>query len=112
MHMLNHVLRSVKRGASRILTLSAIGVILLLLSNYVPRELGAIGAPLAFGFGLAFLGLAAGDLSLRILQPKIDPQGAASDAMDKNSVGAGLVYLGRCILAAVILLLIVTASRS
>lgn len=110
--MLEHIAKSIKRGLSRILILSCTGIVLLLLSDFIPKVLGTIGSPLAFGFGLAFLGLAVGDLSLRILQPKIDPQKAAIDAMEKESIGAGLVYLGRCIIAAVILLLIVTASRA
>lgn len=104
--------QSVKRGLRRILLLGAIGAALLTSSNVVPLLLGPTLAPLAFGFGLTFLALAVGDLALRILQPAVDPQAAAREAMHLRSTGAGLVYLGRCILAAVVLMLIVTAPRA
>lgn len=103
---------SVRRGLRRILLLGAIGTALLSSSNLVPLLLGPTLAPLAFGFGLTFLGLAVGDLALRILQPGVDPQAAAQDALRLRCTGAGLVYLGRCILAAVVLMLIVTAPRA
>ena len=103
---------SLKRGFSRYSVLALIGGILLSGSNYIPHLLGATGAPLAFGFGLAFMGLAVGDFSLRILQPRIDPQQAAVDGIQNRNVAAAIVYLGRCILAAVILMLVVTASRA
>ena len=102
---------SIRRGAIRICLLSAIGLACLLASHLVPELLGATGAPMAFGFGLCFAGLAVGELALRILQPHVDAQAAADAAMGGNS-GAGLVYLGRCVLAAVVLMLVVTASRA
>ena len=102
---------SLKRGATRICLLTGIGLACLLASHLVPELLGATGAPMAFGFGLCFAGLAVGELALRILQPHVDAQAAASAAMGGNS-GAGLVYLGRCVLAAVVLMLVVTASRA
>lgn len=104
--------QSVKRGLRRIILLAALGGGLLSSSNLVPLLLGPTLAPLAFGFGLTFLALAVGDLALRILQPAVDPQAAAREAMHLRSTGAGLVYLGRCILAAVVLMLIVTAPRA
>jgi len=103
--------KSLKRGATRICMLTAIGLACLLASHLVPELLGATGAPMAFGFGLCFAGLAVGELALRILQPHVDAQAAADAAMGGNS-GAGLVYLGRCVLAAVVLMLVVTASRA
>jgi len=103
--------KSLKRGATRICMLTAIGLVCLLASHLVPELLGATGAPMAFGFGLCFAGLAVGELALRILQPHVDAQAAADAAMGGNS-GAGLVYLGRCVLAAVVLMLVVTASRA
>ena len=102
---------SLKRGAFRMFLLSVIGLVCLLASHLVPELLGATGAPMAFGFGLCFSGLAVGELALRILQPHVDAQAAADAAMCGNS-GAGLVYLGRCVLAAVVLMLVVTASRA
>lgn len=105
------VLRAILRGLPRAASLALLGNILLTLAVVYPDWLGSIGAPVAFGMGLCFLGLAVGDLALRILQPHVDPQSAAAEAL-KGNVGAGLVYLGRCVLAAVVLMLMVTASRA
>ena len=102
---------SLTRGFRRIAILAAIGIACLVASHLVPLLLGPVGAPLALGFGLCFVGLAIGDVALRILQPNIDTQAVAQDALHHN-VGAGLVYLGRCLLIAVILMLFVTASRA
>ena len=106
-----HIQRSLKRGALRIVLLAISAAMLLVASHAIPMLLGPVLAPLAFGFGLCFMGLAAGDFALRILQPMVDAQQAANDALH-NNVGAGLVYLGRCILAATVLMLIVTAPRA
>lgn len=111
------ILRSLWRGLPRIALLALIGAVLLTSSHLVPLLLGPTLAPLAFGFGLCFLGLAVGDVALRILQPAVDPQRAASAAQSRygntgETIGAGLVYLGRSILAATILMLIVTATRA
>lgn len=104
-------LHSFLRGLPRAAALALLGNILLTLAAVWPETLGAIGAPIAFGLGLCLVGLAAGDLALRILQPHVDAQRAAEEAI-KGNVGAGLVYLGRCLLAGVILMLMVTASRA
>lgn len=108
---------SLLRGFPRIALLFIIGAALLTSSSVVPLMLGPTLAPLAFGFGLTFLGLAVGDVALRVLQPGVDSQWAATRAMSNDdgigdNIGAGLVYLGRCILASVILMLIVTAARA
>lgn len=109
---LSPILASIRRGLLRIVILAAIGAALLSSSHIVPLLLGPVIAPLAFGFGLCFVGLAVGDLALRIAQPAVDAQSAARDALEQNSAGAGLVYLGRSILAAVVLYLIVTSPRA
>lgn len=106
------MLNSIWRGLPRIAVLAWLGAMLLTSSSLVPLLLGPVLNPLAFGFGLVFIGLAVGDLALRILQPGVDPQAAARDAVLKNSTGSGLVYLGRCILAAAVLMLIVSAPRA
>ena len=103
--------KTLLRAAPRIVLLFCIGLACLLAAHLVPEILGATGAPMLFGFGLCFTGLAVGDLALRVLQPRVDAQTAAEQAMAGNQ-GAGLVYLGRCILAAVVLMLVVTASRA
>ncbi len=111
------MLQSLVRGFPRILLLAILGA-LNLVASFAPPWLGLTGgimptlAPLCYGTGLVFLGLAAGDFALRILQPKIDAQNAALGAVRNRDAGAGLVYLGRCILAAAVLFLMVTASRA
>ncbi|MCW5648341.1 MAG: hypothetical protein KIS62_01210 [Ramlibacter sp.] len=108
---------SLRRGMPRIILLVAIGAANLLVS-YMPTLAGITGgvmpllAPLCYGAGLVFLGLAGGDFALRILQPRIDGQDMAMHARRNNCTASALVYLGRCILAAAVLLLMVTASRA
>lgn len=108
---------SLRRGLPRILVLLAAGVLLLLVAH-LPELAGLTGgvmptlAPVAFGFGLVLVGLAVGDAALRVLQPRVDAQAAALDAHRTGSVAAGLVYVGRCVLAAAILLLFVTSARA
>lgn len=106
------VLESLRRGFPRILVLALIGVFFLTSSTLVPLLLGPTLAPLAYGFGLTFVGLAVGDTALRILQPEVDGQLAAKKALEKSSTAAGLVYIGRSLLAVAILMLIVTAARA
>lgn len=108
--------QSIKRALPRLSLLAAIGIVFLAIAH-LPELIGAkhIGlavlAPLCFGIGITLLGLAVGDLALRILQPAVDAQAMAKQAFITSS-GAGMVYIGRCILAAVILVLTVTASRA
>lgn len=111
------IFRSLARGLARIAVLAGVGAALITSSYLVPLLLGPTLAPLAYGFGLCLVGLAAGDAALRVLQPGVDAQSAADRAQSASSdhgvnVGAGLVYLGRSILAAVVLMLIVTAPRA
>ena len=106
------IFNSLKRASPRIFLLLLIGAFLVFLSSAVPLLLGPTMAPLIFGFGLCFLGLAAGDTALRVLQPEVDAQDCAKKALKENSMGAGLVYLGRSIIAAAILLLVVTSPRA
>lgn len=103
---------SLKRGVPRIAPQFLLGLGLLLLAQYLPHILGAVGTPVAFGLGLTFIGLALGDLGLRIAQPGVDATYAAQEAVGKGNVAAGLVYLGRCILAGIILILMSTSSRA
>jgi hypothetical protein len=106
------VLESLRRGFPRILVLALIGVFFLTSSTLVPLLLGPTLAPLAYGFGLTFVGLAVGDTALRILQPEVDGQLASKKALGESSTAAGLVYIGRSLLAVAILMLIVTAARA
>ena len=106
------MLDSLKRGAGRIFVLFALGVLFEVAADLIPHILGPVGTPLAFGLGLSFLGLAFGDFALRIYQPHIDSQVVAEEAMNDHNTAAGLVYLGRCLLACAILLLMVSSSRA
>jgi hypothetical protein len=104
--------RTLKRALPRIFFMWALGAMAIGATSLMPTSLGPIGAPLLFGFGLCLAALATGDLAMRILQPKVDAQFAAERAMREQNVGAGLVYLGRCILTAVVLILMVTSARA
>lgn len=103
---------SLGRGILRIAILAILGVLNIGASMLLPITIGAVAAPVAFGAGLCFLGLAAGDFALRILQPGVDTQMAAGLAVKEGNIAAGLVYIGRCILAGIVLMLLVTASRA
>jgi hypothetical protein len=106
------MLKSLLRAAPRLLTLLLFAMVNLGLSEYLPLFFGPTLTPVMFGIGLTFLGLAVGDIALRVLQPDVDVQMYAQEAMENQSTAAGLVYLGRCVLAGIILALTVTASRA
>lgn len=110
---------SLRRGAPRILLLAAIALGFMLVS-FAPELLGARGGawptivPMAEAFGRVFLGLALGDMALRILQPKVDPQQAAMAATDLISpaMPPAIVYAARMAIAAVVLILAASAARA
>lgn len=106
------MLRSLSRAMPRLLALFVCAALCLLLAEFAPLVLGPVVAPVVFGVGLTFVGLAVGDAALRILQPDVDAQMFAQEAMQNQSTAAGLVYLGRCLLAGIILVLTVTSSRA
>lgn len=102
---------SVKRGLPRICVMAALAALHLLAAQYLASILGPVFTPLVFGFGLTIAALSAGDFCLRLLQPRVDTQASASIAL-AAPIGAGLVFLGRCILIATVLILMATASRA
>jgi hypothetical protein len=116
---MNDIAKSLRRGAPRILLLAAIALAFLTVS-FAPELLGARGGPwptivpIADAFGRVFLGLALGDLALRILQPKVDPQQAAMAATDlmAPAMPPAIVYAARMALAAVVLILAASAARA
>lgn len=108
---MNSMFRSFRRGLPRIIVLFVIGMMFYWPAVVTPQLLGPTAAPLFFSFSLTFFGLAVGDAALRLLQPRIDSQMAADAAIRERNVAGGLVYLGRCILAAVIMTLVVGAGR-
>lgn len=103
---------SLKRGALRFFLLVGLGVLALFLSSHFPGLLGEIAAPVTFSLGLCFIGAGAGDLLLRILQPHVDPQRAVQLALRNDNRAAALIYLGRCLLAGMILIVTVTSARA
>lgn len=106
------MLSSLKRGWLQLLTLTVLGVLIVTLTELWPEFFGPIGAPLLRGFGLVFLGLAAGDFGMRIIQPHVDTQRCYEIAISDRNIAAGLVYVGRMVLMAVVLMLMVTAARA
>lgn len=118
---MHDVLTSLRRGMARIVLLLVIGAAFLLLAH-APELLDARGGawpalvPMFLPAGKVFLGLAAGDLALRILQPRVDPQAIARAAvglgMAGPSLAPALVYLARNFLAAVILYLVVASVQA
>jgi hypothetical protein len=111
------MLDSLRRAMHRLLALWIAGWAFLLVAK-VPTIVGVTGgpwpvlAPWCFGAGLVFLGLAAGDIAMRMLQPRIDSQDMAMHARRNGCTASGLVFLGHCVLRAAILLLMVTAARA
>lgn len=103
---------SLKRGLSRIGLLVAIGAALILLTETFPLFFGEIGAPLLRGFGICFIGLAAGDFGSRVLQPHIDTMTCYNSAVREKNIAAGLIYVGRVILIGVILFLVVSEAHA
>lgn len=102
---------SLYRGLPRIMTMLALGILFYLPADVTPLALGPTFAPVFNSVGVTFFGLAIGDAALRILQPYVDSQAASKEAMRDANIAAGLVYLGRSILAAVIMLIVVSAGR-
>lgn len=102
---------SVKRGAPRIAVMLFLGYVFFLMSEVEPRALGPVWAPAFHSMGITLISLAISDLALRILQPRVDAQVAAAEAIKEKNVAAGMVYLGRVFLAVVVMLMIVGGNR-
>ena len=103
---------SLLRGFGRIAYLAIVGSILIAFTEAYPLWFGDIAAPLLRGFGICFVGLAAGDFSLRLLQPHIDTQVCYTEAIEDRNMAAGMIYLGRAVLMGIILFLVVTGARA
>ena len=103
---------SLKRGNVRLSVLTIVGILLIAFPEGWPTFFGDIAAPLLRGFGICFLGIAAGDFSLRVLQPHIDTKQCYTEAVSNNNIAAGLVYLGRAVLMGIVLFLLVTGARA
>lgn len=107
-----YVIESLCRGAGRIFLLVAMAMGAMLLSGLVTDPLPAWLAPVLFGAGLTTLGVAVGDLVLRILQPRVDASDAARQAINFKSVPAAIVYAARVALAIAVMFLMATAARA
>lgn len=104
--------QSLRRGAPRIAFLFALGATLMLLQGAFPILLGPIFTPMILGLSITLFGLAAGEVAVRIVQPSINAQAVAHVAIQTQSVPAALVYIGRNILVATILIIVASASRA
>lgn len=109
---MNGLFPSLRRGGPRILFLLVISMLLFLGADLVDPPFPPETAPIMFGIALTLLGVGIGDFALRCIQPNVDAGAAATEAIKTHNIGSGLVYLGRSLLAAVILVLFVTASRA
>ena len=106
------ILTALRRGALRLTILTVIGFILVYSTETYPMFFGEVGSPLLRGFGITMLALAMGDFVMRILQPHVDTAICAEEAVYKKNTAAAGIYLGRCLLAGIVLFLIATASRA
>jgi hypothetical protein len=106
-----HLKSSLWRNLGKIGVLVALGNAAIGLVHYFPLFFGEDGAPLVRYFGMCFLGMAVGLLGLCIIDPHISSQEMADSAKEGNT-GAGLVFLGRCIFLAVVILLCSSAVHA
>jgi hypothetical protein len=100
------------RGLPRIAMLVIIGFALLQFQLHFPLVLGPVGTPMFLGLAIAFFGIAAGEVAVRIAQPRVDAQRSAIHARETGSVASALVYVGRNILIAFVLLIVALKSTS
>jgi hypothetical protein len=98
---------SLRRALPRLAVLAVIGFLFIALSVPIGRTIGPTIAPVLFNIGVVLIALAVGDGALRILQPQVDAQQAAQSASE-----TGHVYLGRCILAGVVLLVFAISAHA
>lgn len=110
-HNFKATIGSLKRNLFKIVILALVGWGALLLEEYYPYELGETIAPLLRSFGITFLGLSAGFLAQCLLEPHVSSQQLFRQVLERN-LAAGLFYIGRSVLLAMVLLLLATACRA
>lgn len=103
---------SLRRNWMKIAAMALIGHIFLALVDTVPQTLGLDYAPLFRGFGLVMWAAAVGFLLQCLIDPHISTQDLVNRMRESGNVSAGLFFIGRCIMFAVVFLLMATASRA
>lgn len=112
MDYLRLVSRSLRRNTLKLSALLFFGFLAVFLTETYPMTFGETGAPLVRSFGICFLGLAAGFLGLCILDPHVSSQELVEESIKNHNTAAGLVFVGRSILLALVLILMATSARS
>lgn len=112
MDYLKLVSQSLRRNVIKLTALLFFGFLAVWLTESYPMSFGETGAPLVRGFGICFLGLAAGFLGLCILDPHVSSQQLVEESLKNNNTAAGLVFVGRSILLALVLILMATSARA
>ena len=110
--MLQQIRTSLRRNAAKLCILAFLGLMAVHAVDNYPLFFGDVGAPLLRGFGLVFLGLSVGILALCIIDPHVSSGELVDKALKENNTAAGLLFIGRCILLALVLMLVATASRA
>lgn len=112
---------ALKRGGQRILTIILMGLGLVYGPENFPLFFGEIAAPLCAGLGLVLLAVAVSDICIRIIQPYFDTGEAARKGMARKNpdgtttpgdVSSAILYFGRNLLLAVMMILFVSAARA
>ena len=109
---LKQTIEALHRNMFKLVLLSLMGSAALLIEQTYPLVLGDTFAPLTRGFGLTFLGLSAGFLAQCVLEPYLSSQELLRRVVEEKNMGAGLMYVGRCIVLAIVLILMATSSRA
>lgn len=103
---------SIMRNMPKLLILFGLGFLDFYLVDNHPLVFGETMAPLLRGFGLIFMGLAAGYLAQCIIDPHVSSRELIQKATRENNVAASLIFVGRALLIGLILILAATSSRA
>lgn len=109
--MYKTIFYAISRNQSKLVVLFLLGLISVYLVDFQPMWFGEIGAPLVRGFGICFIALGAGILAQAIIEPHVSSRELIQQAKEGNNA-SGLIFIGRSIVLAIILILIATASRA
>lgn len=106
------IIEAIHRNLFKLVVIGLLGYFALWMEQSYPLLLGETGAPLVRGFGLTFVGLAAGFLAQCLLEPHISSQELLRRVLEEKNMGAGLMYVGRSVVLAIVLILMATSSRA
>ena len=105
-------LSSLKRNLWKIGLLTLLGFFLIQYSENRPTDLGQTFAPLFYGFGLAFNGLAFSILAMCVIDPHVNSVKLAKNVEEKGCSASGLMYIGRCILVGIVMALFMLSAKA